>query len=106
MEEFDPAALVDSGFGLLSRFFGPDKGWTAKLSADDLDVSSMTGCPLAQIFGDYCMGRDLLAEFTGEGYRGFSARHGFDAPDDGDEEGYFVRCEALTEEWKRRIISL
>lgn len=106
MDGFDPVAKVDDGFGLLSRFFGPDKGWTAKLSADDLDVSSWTQCPLAQIFGDYGYGRDLLVEFTDDDYRGFSARYGFDSPDDDDEEGYFARCEALTEEWKRKIAGL
>lgn len=103
MDGFDPAALVDSGLGILARFFGPDKGWAGAMDAGDLDVSSWTRCPLAQLFGDYSRGHDELVGFTGEDYRGFSVRHGFDGPDDDDPEIYYGRCEALTNEWKRRL---
>jgi len=97
MTEFDAAALVDKGFTLLTGENGP--GWVNAVDPDMVDVRSIFMCPVAQVYGSYDSGLEILAGYA-DAFPGhdFASANGFDAPQVREDQ-----YDALDAEWKRRI---
>lgn len=97
-------SYVDAGVKALTQW---DPHWYREVDAEDLNICSLENCVVAQVFGDYLMGVNLLNgrdEYDGWVSGSEAAkwiwRHGFDI------EGDLGDADMVNALWRTRVRAL